>query len=883
MSAMAEAHEFQPQQLTSTSQRAPFPIALRRNGYSDHLCEPGCTARAILDALERVLSQKQSEVLLVWPQPVRGLAILHALAALSRIPKCDTERLGTLFFPWKRTSGATQKALLVDRAQLVKAALEPLNRIYTQGSRHPAFGYLMAIHSLKHLTTGEQGNRRYKAVEQDPSLLHPTLFELISQAGFRASGEDSPEDHFLRRLRKYTWIDERSEHIVSANDPSLAPFFLFGLHPEGLTVETLRKAGLDTSHSGRRPDIILVDLTRLARNNLGDNWRAEADKFFLMLRDFYGLSCPPAFVVTDDVFVLQTVRWKTLKDYEAGRSAPASPKAPAPAHLIINVHADILDAEEAAPAWLEDFTPEVYGTDLLQFVESGLKLRHSLLDNGETEIAAHVSATITALQNIAGLPGPVRWFREFLVQHHEGNEMQRLGEQFDHLAPRGKLATAIKLGSAGANHAQLSAFVQTCDRLCSAVAADNPGTRFFEGCLARLSKEPQRSLVVFASELIRNFAEWRVESQSHLEYVRPKLGTEIEFASGAEIAQELKRARDGSAPYCHVVFIEPFPDDFLKALAEAALPRRAMLLCHLARARQIVDRADALRQLDGVAPIEWNLIMVQEELQKAMTTHTVEIPDLDALLLEPRVSTVDLAGPRTASSGPTRIIRTSGYVRIRAFDGTELAVYDPDALPAFSKRPAKDVLPGDQICVFTPDFVDAARDKLHLSASAPEVLTLYHQAVAEAAKKLPGQDLYKKADALREAILQTDPSLASSLPGSQSIRSWINVANLLTAPRDEVRPQAPRDRAHYFAFMKALGTADDIARIYWDLGVFWTRSARISRGSAFHQVFMGILIDPYGTVSRFPEAVRQEVWRIHETAEEHLVVVVANESEGNSQ
>lgn len=880
---MAEGHESSLQAPASLGRHAPFQITFRRHGDSDHLYHPGCTARAILDALERVITQGRSEALLVWPQPIGGLATFHALAALSRVPTCDTERLATLFFPWNRYSGATQKALLVDRDQLVKAALGALNRIHAQGYKHPAFGYLMAIHSLKHLSTGEQGNRRYKAVERDPSLLHPTLFELIPQADIRRSGEDSSEDHFLRRLRKHTWINQRSEYLASANDPSRTPFFLFGLHPEALTIETLRRAGLDCGRPGRRPDIILVDLTRRGRNNLGENWRAEADKFFLLLRDFYGPGCPPALAVTDDVFALQSMRWKTLKDYETSRDAAPSPKLPASAHLVINVRTDILDTEEAAPAWLENFTPEVYGTDILQFVESGLKLRRSLLEGGEREIAAAVSAAITALQNLVGLPGPVRWFREFLVQRHEGHEIQRLGERFDHVAPRGKLATALKLGSAGANHAQLSAFMQTFGRLCHASATDNPGTRFFEGRLAKLTKESGRSLVVFASEIIRNFAEWRVETENHLEYARPFLGTKTEFATVRETSQELRRAREGSVPYEHIVFIEPYPDDFLKLLAEPALPRRVMLLCHLARAKHIVDRIEALRQLDGVSPIEWNLIMVQEELQKATVTHTAEIPDLDALLLEPRLSTVDLAGPRTASSGPTRIIRTSGYVRIRAFDGTELAVYDPDALPAFSKRLARDVQPGDQICVFTPDFVDAARDSLHLSASAPEVLALYHQAVAEAAKKLPGQDLNAKADALRNRILQIDPSLASSLPGTQSLRSWINVADLLTTPRDEVRPQAPRDSGHYFVFMKALGVADDVARLYWDLGVLLTRSARISKGSAFHQVFMGILIDPYGTVSRFPEAVRQEVWRIHETAEEHLVAVLANESEGKSQ
>ena len=106
-----------------------------------------------------------------------------------------------------------------------------------------------------------------------------------------------------------------------------------------------------------------------------------------------------------------------------------------------------------------------------------------------------------------------------------------------------------------------------------------------------------------------------------------------------------------------------------------------------------------------------------------------------------------------------------------------MAVYDPDALQPFSRRLAKDLQPGDQICVFSPDFIDAARGKLHLSATAPEVLTLYHKTVAEAATKLPGQDMTARADALRNSIMKIDSTL--SLPGPQSIKQWIDVADLV--------------------------------------------------------------------------------------------------------
>jgi hypothetical protein len=517
---------------------------------------------------------------------------------------------------------------------------------------------------------------------------------------------------------------------------------------------------------------------------------------------------------------------------------------------------------------------------LINFVDCGLKLKRDLLDAGDHEVASSVTAALVAMQNLIGLPGPPQQFQTFLADNHQGYELQSLGSAFDHLTPRGKINAVIKLGTAGTNHAQLVAFLDTYDKLYSVAASHNPGTRLFDEALSRMTKQSLRSIVAFSSDLIRAFAEWRIENESTLADVRTKLGREIILVDNKEATEELERASSLKIPCQQILFVEPYADHFLQTLTHPALPPKVTVLCHLARAKQILQRAEAFLQLDGVAPVEWNLLIVQESFQKALSGHTIDIPDLDMVLLPPRVGTIDLTGPHATGAGPTRIIRTSGDVQIRAFDGSELAVYDPDALQPFSRRLAKDLQPGDQICVFTPDFVDAAREKLHLSATAPEVLTLYHKTVAVAAARLPGQDMTAKADALRNLIMKIDSSL--SLPGPQSIRQWIDVAALVETPRDEVRPQAPRDRRHYLCFMKALGIADDVARHYWDWGIFWTRSMRIRSGTAFHQVFMGVLIDPDGAVSRLPEAHRQEVWRIYETAEQHLVSVISSDPEGNS-
>lgn len=867
-----------PANNTPANSETALPISLRRQG-GENSCDLGPTAKDLLSAFEQTLRDKKSHALLVWPQTVQGISVVHALAALGRLSNCDTDRLTTILFPWNRNSAATQKGLLVDREQLVRTALIPLDRIHSQRPPHPAFGYLLALLSLKHLATGEPGNRRYKAVERDPDLLYPTLFEISPQAGIEAAETIDGERHFLRRLRKHTWIGEREDHLASASAPATTPFYLFGVHADNLSEQLLRRAMVEIAATGRAPDAVLIDAGRRAKHALGEGWRDALLQFCRALMETFGKACPPALAVTDDIFSLQIIRWKILNEYDAFRGTLESAKLPSRASLLLSVRTDILDARPSVPAWLEDLSVDAYGSDLFKFVADGFKLRKSLVLAGEDELASNVGSAIYAIQNLTGLPGPVRSFRDFIVDNYEPHEVHRLQEPFDHLAPRGKVATAVDRGTAGANHAQLSSFLETYTGLCSAIAADNHGTRFFDSCLKKLALASTKSLVVFSTDLVRGFAEWRIQNDKTFDDVRETIGNAIVIARCRDAREELERAAETGAPFKEIVFIEPNPDDFLKVLAETFLPARAKVLCHLARAQHILQRANALLEIDGVTPIEWNLLQVQESVEKAIAGHSAEIPDLDTLLHEPRISTIDLTGPRTASSGPTRMIRTSGYVRIRAFDGTELAVYDPDALPVFSRRLAKDLKPGDQICAFSPDFIDDARERLRLSATAPEVLALYHQTVAEAAAKLPGQNLDEKAEALRRAILKVEPSIV--LP--QSIRQWIDVADLLEAPRDQVRPQAPRTREHYFVFMKALGIADELAKSYWDFGISWTRSLRISIGSAFHQVFLAVLIDPDGTISRFPQGDREAIWRIHETAEEHLVSVVSNESEGRAE
>jgi hypothetical protein len=304
------------------------------------------------------------------------------------------------------------------------------------------------------------------------------------------------------------------------------------------------------------------------------------------------------------------------------------------------------------------------------------------------------------------------------------------------------------------------------------------------------------------------------------------------------------------------------------------------MLSNLARAEQTLRRVRILLNLPGSEPVRPMLDSIKTELERVIGARTSEIPDLEFEMPLPRFGTLDLTVAGIPAAGARRVLTTSSGLRIRAYDGSELAVYDPDALQVFSRKLAKDLRPDDRVCVFSPDFVAMAREKLNLTRDAPEILALYHKTVLQAVARLDGRDITAKVVTLKKKMLQINSAL--DLPSEQGMRYWIDIDHLANQSRDKVTPHAPRDRENFLCFMKALGIAEDVARHYWDLGIFWTRSMRIRTGFSFHQVFMSILIDPHGTASWLPSNRRDEVWRIYETAEQHVVTVLDNRQEAGS-
>ena len=123
---------------------------------------------------------------------------------------------------------------------------------------------------------------------------------------------------------------------------------------------------------------VLVDLTQHGRNRLGKNWKQPLTRFLEVVCNLYSSKCPPVLAVTDDVFVLESLRWDILKEY-----TNTTHRRPAPASVALHAKPDLFDPETITPGSLSEITAEVYGTDVMNIVDQGLKLRRAFLEAGD--------------------------------------------------------------------------------------------------------------------------------------------------------------------------------------------------------------------------------------------------------------------------------------------------------------------------------------------------------------------------------------------------------------------------------------------------------------------------------------------------------------------
>ena len=832
-------------------------------------------AQALLSVYEETILRNESRISLVTPGRLGELSMLHSLAALNRIEICDRERLTTMLFPWSRSGPTYQRKLIVNRQMLCARISRALHRL---DGRPPTQkdSYILAINSLNDVPKNDALREK---LQKDPAAEHPTLFEVMPYLGVHRSFVNSSSGRFLERLRRYTWLSRGgSRRLSDASEPPTTPFFLIGIGGDASERDALIKAGLDPAKGGRKPDLLLLDMTIRRRDRLGADWKKTLSGFLDAVLELYlDVGPPPVFAITDDIYCLRNLTFTVLKDWDRWR-LPTNARGMSAPRLSLVLKAengffgDALEIGTDVPK----VTANVFGTDLLKVVEAGYRVRRRLLDDGENELGNLAGAAANAVQNLATLPGQPKAFFEYLREQFEGHELKQRGDKYDVPAIQAELRAAREDGIAGRRHAELVEFSTSLDTLITSINKDNAGRKLFDDTLRRLEKKKERAVILFANPFVRDFASWRVEKDFFLFDVRYAVGKSIVFATPRELDELLDSFKQSGDGKTALICIEASFDVMMSLLCRHSLPQRWMVQCSLPRATQLARRLRLTGELDGAQPIAARLQAVVEELDRSCSGHTAEISVFDPEAAYAARTTIDLtggAGP--GGQFPTRRIGLASGASIRVYENSELAVYDGEELDDFEKRAANLIVPGDRVCVFTDELSDVARGMLKHTVDAPEILALYHRKVLEAAQALPGSNIAQKAAQLRLRMQELAPE--ADLPPSSAMQYWLDLEELSNKPRSEVRPQAPRHFETYALFMKAIGISEMAAEHYWLSGIAKTRSDRIRGGNHLHQVLMSTIVDPHGTLSQLPGMVdSDDLWRLHEFAKENIETVVSN-------
>jgi hypothetical protein len=495
-----------PQEVQVIAGPTPQDAAIfRRRDDPTVPCRVNGSVQLALEAFNRVVATRESEVVLMWPRCIDGPGLLPALAALSRLGDGDRSTLTTAIFPWNRKTSRSQRQLLVDREYVHRTALPALARIKPS---HPANAYLLGLHSLKHVMDGEKAARLTARIANKPEREHPTLFELMPEYGLESTGVHAYGDHFLGFLRKYSWLEDR--HFVDAINPYRTPFLQIGFGADVTIAKALTTTGLHPSQTSRRPDLILVDLTLRVRRRLEYEWEPALETFLNSMFELYLDDCPAILAITDDVFTCQRSR-PILREHDRSLSPNVNTFARSVrAAVILTATSNPTDEQTIKTCTASSFSIETYGTDILHFAELGFRLRRSFMDAGERSTADLVRHAATTLQNVLSVPGEPQLFHQFFTKDYESFERQRTGSRFNFGTPRSNLGAILKAGTAGALHRELAAFLREFDRLRTIADTDNPGRRRFDDFARHIAHSCLKTLIALPDELQLRFAEWRI-------------------------------------------------------------------------------------------------------------------------------------------------------------------------------------------------------------------------------------------------------------------------------------------------------------------------------------------------------------------------------------
>ncbi len=819
-------------------------FADERNEALEYL-EAQPTYNSLSAELSGLARNKNVSASLVWPAFLSCVPAIHTLATSAAYERGDKLGIRAIFYPAKSNAFRELNHIRINAQWLYDIAQK-----WQSLSRE---GHIDDV-----ISECEHKDILYLT-------LHYYLDEDSDPNGFPSIGETYPtfpvgrqvwgdfSDRIFNGVFKH--VPKRGNPIDDLGSPYSAPDAIFGIHPDLSVEETIQRLNSEEllPENGRPPDVAIVNLDAKSRKNLGSKWASRAARFIKLCQ--YELPYSPigVQVLVDDPIAFLAIRKKLGEHlgHNKGRSQKnnalsyqprmnldssicSQRRLPQRTILDTRLESHVVDAEAAAVAAEFNQSARAVQADSEDLAKSlrdcaGYLLWSARLPSGQValqELLHDDSRSDQALQwstNTYSWIGVVRRLEAIRSGLGESGD----GPNIDHLVEKAtKMLDSYSSGTPSGM------------KLLELVGEIIVGT----DALRSKKKKRSRPTITVAvpsalqARLVIDMLEkkWPLFDAHGNEVIQVLRTVEL-FSRGAPIIAR------------RLIVIGARAQTIAELCSAHNLPKRIELIMGAGDAERIVKRLDFVLGEHEFEQLHKPIGVLVKRLKDFLESTSTQFSILSKLVYWRPQSHSQASSPTlaaTTSPPDFEMLLDDGRL-IGAFKTRAILVYDETRRPPFTQTTGSEIEVGDHILVISDEMRDDIEVYMDLAGrfKNENVVRKYHQHVIEQLNTLyPDQSQIQMINGIQSDINSASPTLEEIT--EYKIRYWITVDRELDQPFDQLLSHAPGVREDYDRFMRLLRIDDQLADLYWDLGINSLRRDRRHEGRQATLVYQRLLMDP---------------------------------------
>lgn len=787
------------------------------------------SGRDAVEALLQALTQGRDTLLMAWPERPGNGFTLAALAMREARASGALSSAAVAVWPWRAGMLRAARSILVHPEDVAGAARRAINdrqkgaawTCVDDGLAHEELDMVeLRLRDLMPDNVPQgvlRGRQRIDMVVRNPTLLETTAVFLPSPSGYQ-----SDSDQILRRVRGHTNLGQsgagQSRARSAIGNPQRSPFAIMGLPAE----RTPNRIGRHLA-SARPLDVIVLDLTKQSRLEIGDQWEKLLDVLLQALAETKGRRTP-LLCLCEDAFTLRAasrvlrahnarLRPKRLPPRELGLYVPErgllgrSPNLPA-GLIRVAFHADIKDASLVS---LRD--------DLLDL------LRAFRVTGNVTGLRA-ANTALSFIRRISNLPLGLHEAKTAADVLFDSDDEVDIGvrSMFRH---RMALADLAAVADAGFQTSRIALVLKRVEELVDSWQTETPVSAKLSELLARGGWNVSRTLLAVPD---RRIAEVLAGSDRVLRWHC----TVVDHSS-------LRTVLDGSY-FDRLIVTGPTTKVLRTILVSESSPDHVFLLGDASGAALLAGELAPLTRLHAFAAVAQRATDLLAALKRGGLDEKLDLDEAEFRVGVIGASRdIDLSREGDVYSGRRIVVHTSRH-RIVYRPQSDVLMFSSNEARLFERLQAQDIEPGDLILVLDEATRDRVRRALAASRTSLAQLGAYHDYIAGFRGRLPGSTTVDKSREVLRRMREIDPSVRDG--EVHNVSRWLT-ADLGPSSVDGTKqPRAARDWGRFRLFMRTDGVEEVLAQTYWQYAIVPTRSYRVQEGHQFNQRVVQFILDP---------------------------------------